>query len=416
MSKDYRISSFTMTSGERFCHVVGCKDGLPEFNPNLYLMTQVRNRGDSFSTLEAAASNLVVFLRFLSRRKIDINERVLKRTFLAQHELDDLCDFTQRRFGANKNRSGDGVFTIDELEESEEPVNSGTQYSRLTTVAYFLQWLARYLLVDLDANDSEVVDALVDQIKARRPAKRGYIRNVLDRALSNDQVDLLLESIQIHNRNNPFSPMVQRRNRLVILLLYHLGIRGGELLNIKVLDVDFAANQLHIVRRADEKNDPRIHEPNVKTKPRILPLSEALSKEIHDYVVKDRRSAVGRRRHEFLLVTHKEGPTMGQPMTKAGYNKVLFTLSSASPKLAGVTGHMLRHTWNNNFTEKVDSMDNPPSSEKEEQMRSYLMGWEQGSGTAATYTTRSTAKKGREAALTLQESIGVRMPKGLHDE
>lgn len=415
-SRDYKITSFTMKSGERFCHVVGREDGLPEFFSNLYLTTQVRNKGDSYSTLEAAASNLIVFLRFLSRRRIDIHERVLTRVFLAQYELDDLCDFTQRRFSTNRKVADDGIFNMEELEEFEEPVNSGTQYSRLTTVAYFLQWLSRYLLTDPGPSDSEKVDALVEQIKARRPTKKGRNSNFVDRALTNDQIEALFESIQIQHSNNPFGRTVQRRNRLVVLLLYYLGIRCGELLGIKVTDIDFAANQLHIVRRADEKSDPRIDEPNSKTEPRILPLSDALSKEIHDYVVNERRSATHRRRHEFLLVTHKEGPTIGQPMTKAGYNKVLSTLVSSNPRLAGVTGHMLRHTWNHNFSEKLDSLEDPPSSVKQEQMRSYLMGWKQGSGTAATYNRRFTARKGREAALSLQKSIGVRVPRELDNE
>ncbi len=39
----------------------------------------------------------------------------------------------------------------------------------------------------------------------------------------------------------------------MILLLFYLCIRGGELLNIRIQDVDFSTNRISIVRRADER-------------------------------------------------------------------------------------------------------------------------------------------------------------------
>jgi len=44
-------------------------------------------------------------------------------------------------------------------------------------------------------------------------------------------------------------------------------------------------------------------------------------------------------------------------------------------------------------------------------MRSYLMGWKEGSGTAAHYNKRFVKKKANEAALKLQEGM-IRVPKG----
>jgi len=45
------------------------------------------------------------------------------------------------------------------------------------------------------------------------------------------------------------------------------------------------------------------------------------------------------------------------------------------------------------------------SSAEEEKIRSYLMGWKGGSGTASTYTRRHIERKAREAALLLQGSL-----------
>ena len=63
----------------------------------------------------------------------------------------------------------------------------------------------------------------------------------------------------------------------------------------------------------------------------------------------------------------------------------------------------------------MDSMDNPPSQEEQEKMRSYIMGWKEGSGSAMHYNKRFVKKKANEAALKLQEGM-VRVPKGISNE
>ena len=45
----------------------------------------------------AAASNLVVLLRFLDNRGIDLEQRFLTKNFFKPYELDDLRDFAQRK-------------------------------------------------------------------------------------------------------------------------------------------------------------------------------------------------------------------------------------------------------------------------------------------------------------------------------
>src|SRR5690606_36441828 len=148
------------------------------------------------------------------------------------------------------------------------------------------------------------------------------------------------------------------------------------------------------VRRPDDKDDFRVDAPHVKTQGRILPLSDALAKELHIYISEDRRSVPGAGKHGYLLVTHKAGPSLGQPLSLKGYQKVMTELKRQSPALHEITGHMLRHTWNRRFSEKFDAMGEPPSPERQEQIRSYLMGWREGSGTAATYNKRFIEQAG----------------------
>lgn len=88
-------TSFILDSGERYCLVIDQLNGLPLYHPNLFITTQLRNKSDSFSTMVSAANNLVVFLRFLNDRRINLEERILSRVFLTVNEIDDLRDYTQ---------------------------------------------------------------------------------------------------------------------------------------------------------------------------------------------------------------------------------------------------------------------------------------------------------------------------------
>ncbi|WP_145557055.1 tyrosine-type recombinase/integrase [Yersinia aldovae] len=417
MERNYGVSTFIMNSGERYCLVVDRSSGLPEYYPNLFLTTQSRNRGDAFTTMVSAAGNLVVLLRFLERRGIRLEERLLTKEFFKPHELDDLRDFAQRKQGKLPSAAlSNSLSTLEDIEEATETVNNGTLYFRLTTFASYIRWFAMHILNTAESDVIEQINTMTEQIKERRSAKKGRNRDQHDRSLSDEQLDVLLAAIQPRADWNPFSLEVQRRNRLIILLLYHLGIRGGELLNIRIRDIDFTANRLKIARRSDEQDDPRTKEPNTKTRERIMPLADILAKELHDYITQDRRKVRYATNNDFLFVTHKDGPTVGQPISKAGYHKVISIVRAVSPQLYRVTGHMLRHTWNRRFSERMDAMDEPVSEERQEKIRSFLMGWKEGSGTAAIYNKRFIQQKGQKAALALQESSGTRLPENLKND
>jgi hypothetical protein len=53
----------------------------------------------------------------------------------------------------------------------------------------------------------------------------------------------------------------------------------------------------------------------------------------------------------------------------------------------------------------MDQMENPPNQYEQEQMRSLLMGWKEGSGTASTYNRRFIENKAAEIALNMQKEM-----------
>lgn len=412
------MKSFVMAEGERYCLLVEKSTGLPIYFPNLFVTTQVRNRSLSSSAMQSALSGIAVLLNFMFERDEDIEDRFKQKQFLEINELDAIKDFCQIKFSNRVIKTDlSSVFTLAEMREFDEKVSTQTEYVRLTVVSHYVNWLAELLTGEArDKNVALRISKMAKGLLERRPVKKNRNNGLVEKGLDENQLEILFELFRPESEFNPFSDTsIRVRNRLMFLLLYHLGIRGGELLNIRIQDIDFNQNQLLIVRRADEKDDPRKDQPLAKTLDRRIPLKETLVKEIHNYILNYRRLVVEPRQPDYLFVTHKSGPTKGLPITISGYRKVMAIVRMAFPHLYNLTGHRFRHTWNERFSKLMDSMDDPATEETQEDIRSNLMGWKSGSGTAATYNQRFIKRKGHEAALVLQKDM-VRLPKELTNE
>ncbi len=407
--------TFVMGSGERYCLLLDDSLGLPLFYPNLYVTTQIRNKSLSYSTMEAALSGISVLMRFMDERGEVVESRFQEGKFFQESELDAIRDYCQIKFRARTtDEAPNALFTLSELHEFDAKVSSETEYVRLTVISQYIKWLAEQIAgSSKDRLTVLQIGKMEKGLKARRPVKKKRNTESDEKGLTGDQIDLMFELFRPGSEFNPFKDkLIRTRNRLIFLMLYHLGLRGGELLNIRIRDIDFGENQLLIARRADEKDDPRKYQPLVKTLDRRLPMKDTLAKEVHHYIMDERKKVPNSTKNDFLFVTHKSGSTQGQPLSKSGYKKIMEVVRRASPSLFNLTGHQLRHSWNEAFSNHMDSMDEPSSQEQQEKMRSYLMGWKEGSGTAATYNKRFVKRKACEAALKLQNGM-VRLPKGV---
>jgi integrase len=410
---EFSQKTFVLSSGERYCILINGDTNHPLFYPNLYITTQVRNKSLSFSTMESNLNSIAVLLRFMSSNGDDIEKKFQCNDFLKIHELDAIRDYCQEKIEKKFLKSNVIHFPV--RDKKNDKVGKQTEYTRLTNIANYVKWLAGTLSTSKDKNIVSEIKIMFDGLKARRPVTK-YRNTVSNKSLTIDQVDILFEIFRPNSEINPFkNNSAQIRNRLIFLFLYYLGLRGGELLNLRIRDFDFANNQVVIARRSDDINDPRKDQPLVKTRDRRLPVKDTFISEVHKYIINERKNTPNTNKNDFLFVTHKAGATIGQPLSKVGYQKVIKTISDTSPILRGFSGHSLRHTWNDNFSKKMDTMDKPPTPENQEKMRSYLMGWREGSGTAETYNKRFIQEQANKASLILQEDK-IRLPEGLEDE
>lgn len=286
-------------------------------------------------------------------------------------------------------------------------VDKATAGNRLRTIRSYVLWLAEVYLSRTNTNSlnfltlKDNVNDFKEKIEARIPTK--ISNSLIDgkEGLLEEDMNTLLNLINRKSENNPFrGEFLKSRNEVIFVWLIKFGIRKGELLNIKISDIDFRKKQVKILRRADDIADPRINKPNVKTKSRILAIPDKIM-EITEHYILDHRSKIrGAKKNEYLIVSG----TNGDPLSLEAIAVMFRRLRQKFPTLPeDFTAHTLRHTWNDDFSKLMDKKGIP--EEREQQIRNYQMGWRDGSKMAENYTKRHTREKANEVINEMAEKL-----------
>ncbi|MBI9091113.1 MAG: site-specific integrase [Desulfobacterium sp.] len=415
MTDIYSTKHFIMDNGERYKLLVNATTGIPLYYPTLYITSQIRGGGQSVSTIQSFITSLKVLLRWLDHYSVDMEERFRRKEFLTLQEVESLRDFCKKPL-KEKVPEKSNVIALKRTKEGarmavSKPspgVYSHTQYNRMTFIADYLKWLAEILTKDrYNTADKNHISEMHKRIKAHRPKKkRRTNRDRDEKGLDPKVVEQVMDILKPGHEKNPFhDPGVQVRNALILAMLRFLGLRRGELLNLRVEDINFVSNEVHIFRRPDSLSDPRTYQPLAKTLERTLLINDKLAEKISKYVTTVRSKFIQARRHPYLFITHKAGPYQGAPLSNSAFGKLMKEVQGVSDNFSGVHAHSFRHTWNYTFSALLDTSKEEVSSEREEQMRSYLMGWADGSGTAAIYNRRHIKEKAKKAILEHQKGM-----------
>lgn len=403
------VRSVRFLGGERYRLLVDAERGIPLFYPNLFATSQIRNGSLSVAAMETALAGIKHFFAFCDEAALEA--RIRGRQYFAPEELNairDHCRLTSEEVESGSRIRANGVLVLPGRQRMR--VSKAYQYSRMSTVANYFEWLvAKILGSGATREDREEAARVADGLRKRRPRYRrqGQL-DASDKALSEEARSLLRQVIEPAHPLNPFrDPGTAERNYLIVKLAADLGVRSGELLGIRISDIDFRQFRLTVHRRADDAEDSRMNEPNAKTFARTLPVGKGLIQRITIYVTEVRSKVPNASRNEFLFVTHKVGATQGDPISKETLKQVFRRLARVDPLLSDLHPHALRHTWNDEFSKSVDALppDKRPTEAQEEQMRDHLMGWKQGSGSSATYNKRHLDREASAASLRLQEKM-----------
>lgn len=394
--------------------------GVPLFEPTLYAVTELRGRGVASATIKQSLQAVMVLCAVLERLGVDLNARLADRRLLEAGEIEELVhcchlpmDALTQQVSPLHVAQPPKVVSLERLRMGETQAND-VQVSRATAairmyyICDYLKWRVDTELLKLAKNQvadheslKNIGDKVLSAIQERAP-KMG-IRDLEDRrqGLAPEVLARLRELIEPQNARLIWkSQHAAERNALIIHWLLHLGLRRGELLGVRIEDINFQTQEVHIKRRPDDPEDPRINEPNTKTMGRLLALNDELIDLTHKYIVGRRRMLQGARSHSFLFVAMDTG----KPLSLASLNKIFTVLRRKCPDLPDdLIPHLLRHTNASELTKTMDENKVPEETQKKILIR--VMGWVDGSKMPGHYTVGLIKQKSREASLGLQRKI-----------
>jgi integrase len=421
---DFAVQMVVFADGERCPMLVDKATGLPVFDTTVWAMMEYRR--SSASIMEQALRGAMLVHLFCSRQGIDLGERVRTGVFLEPRELDALemdasmrkpalaasaavdvaaSDNGERPKTAAKPRARSGRFLrrLPSVKKGDA-VESQTKSLRLTYARAYLKWLGdrHSFRIGRSAKDNNEADRLKREYEAaleklcnalKTRSKSGPKSKRL--ALTPEQRTELLRVTDPDCAENPWvTPFVRLRNRLIILLLLGTGIRRGEMLGVKQSQLELARKRARIVRNQDDRTDPRKRQPQVKTVGRLVPLGDDVIVLTLRYI-KQRAKIEAAKKHGFLFVSE-----LGSPLSLSALTEIFAELRREFGMLKSVTAQVLRHTWNEVFSDEADEIGMDPNEER--RVRIELMGWSPTSTMPEYYLRRKTIQRSSEASKRVQ--------------
>lgn len=411
---------FVANNGERLPILIG-DNGLPMLYPNLFVTAMYRNDDQSSGSCKKALEHISYFYEICRGLNIDIESRCEREDFVSPQEIKKIAYYTglTKKASEKKLKAIGSVFTNNNhkpklletvrhkirVEKEESKVFWQTKYNRLTVFGRFLGWLENYHFPYAKTKNQE-------HFFNERPEKNegltyGEIHEVLSfKSLSKDQVNVFLDRIRPDYSDSPWVDTgVKHRNYTLAMLLYVLGIRIGESLNIKLEDLQLRNGKHYLIikRNAGDIDDLRVKQPKVKTRSRALALSPQLKSILDNYIFEHRAHIEGVAHCPFLFISHRIKNNQILPLSISGAEKVFREFGEVmSFKLSP---HKLRHTWNDRYSEAADRSiaKGKTSEEKSETDRCNLMGWASGSSMSKVYSSRHNSKRAMEFSLHLQD-------------
>lgn len=396
----HRISFHIFENGERY-PVLSGDDG-PLWYPTLFGTSQRRNDSVAPNTTRNTLTAVKATLAWAAWQGCDLEERFRRRDYLRQFEIDSLVDFLGRSSARNEGQKAKAL-NVTKLRKPE--VGSAHKRNLILYAAIYIDWLTVTLAdeerIRLTTEQERDRDDMVSRIRAKAPPAHASSRRT---ALTKDQQAHIEKILQPDHPENPFTQSVRKRNYLIFHLGNEYGVRGGELLSVRVNDVNFRDLTLRIERRHNDKDDPRRHQPVVKTLSRVLPIFEETADLIMDYIRTDRREAPQARFTPYLIVNHSSQKSVsGTPLAQVSLRKVYSVISDACAFPKRVNSHTARHNSATNYAEELERLGY--SDARQQEMLSYKYGWAPGSGTSSIYTTAKTEKDVFDTQKKLQKSV-----------
>lgn len=316
-------------------------DGLPVPMPSEFVLGR---RALGTNTLVRNLRELTVLYGWLAREQIDLWGRISTGKAFTEAELRGGLIESLRRDHSKGRKVKRFVVT------------PNTFNQRLTTVRQYFG-----LLFDLYLGSMPHDDIRYERIRDQKMRTISWLDSSFinappinaskQKGLTLKQARFLVncldpESDQVFGRD----PAVRFRNYVSVMIMLNYGLRSGELLSLKVADIEFGAiSAIRITRRPPDQNDKRSPRPHIKRNGRVMLIDNPIfARHINEYIMKwrDVLEAKSDEESEYLILSD-EGNPLSQPSLVQFFQLIRKRFPDELP--ANLSAKSLRHTFSSNM-------------------------------------------------------------------
>jgi site-specific recombinase XerD len=257
-------------------------------------------------------------LQFLEYCKIE--KKLSKNTLQAyKGDLEEFQKYTSEPHEIS-NFSEDWLKIAIRIWQSNPDISPATVKRRVACLKVFVRWLVQQKLCS-----PQLLEHLQLTIKLPKRLPRNLHTGELRRLIALDP-----ETLISHIHSQPVYTGMRRdwdtlTARLAVEIIALTGVRVGELVKIKITDIDLAARQIQILGKGNRER--RVMFPDRVTANRILAYRKNITKKF------------GNTASQTLLLNG-----LGRPATEQYLRRIIRDFAQTSNLTRRVTPHMLRHT------------------------------------------------------------------------
>jgi len=356
-----RLTHLMFAQGERYPMLLDT-NGMPDFWVTLYVTEKLRTSSKQ-TTIENSIRHILHLRLWEQLNERDLILEVSQGQFLSDpdaYSIRDHCLLSTRDLRAwSQLKSKKNVAKLSTSNPTSmghlDSVSKVHAANRLAEIAKFLDFTARALLRRRPNFISLVpaIESMKKLLLAQKPEGQGNKGLAYDpdsKAPSPEVFEKFMSVVRVDSPANPYKSIaVRTRNALMFDVLYETGMRSGEVLALRVGDVDYNVGKISISRRHDDPLDPRKKQPVAKTLERNLDIPIDLAKRIRAYVMEVRSKVVTAKSPPFLFVTLKRGRYQGQPISDAAFrNSILGPVISTNAEMfEEITRQLVQHLFCN---------------------------------------------------------------------
>ena len=314
-------------------------DGMPIPLPNEFILSK---RHVSSNTLIRNLREIKLLYEWFHIHKIDLYERLIQKKPFTEAEITgSLVEFLRKDHEKRHK-------TI------KIAVKPDTFNQRLITIKQFLNWYIEMYIGTLPFTSNNYQYYITYKTRLIFLLDRCFINSPptnksLSKGLRSSEQSNLIKLVKPQNDSqNP----IEYRNYIMVMLMLSFGLRPGELLSLRVEDIQLGGiSSIRVHRRPPDANDKRKQRPQIKRNGRTLSINDkALAKELDIYITKWREMLDQRNQTSIewdYLILNQDG----KPLSLASITQYFQILKEKYAELVppNFSPKTLRHTFSSSI-------------------------------------------------------------------